>query len=459
MSLRSLAPRASKREGWSAMKVAVIGLIGLAGLSVYAAETFAPLFPFLISYDAPENATSVAHLLDAPAGKGGFIRVENGHFVNDKGRVKLHATNLTGPANFPTHEQADQTAARLARFGINCVRLHYFDAEYGNFMTEKETGLFGKGDALPKAFAADPAKPFRLDPDKVERQDYLIAALKKRGIYVDMNLHVARFPKGLSFFVSSMIASEKEYARQLLTRVNPYTRLAYTDDPCVAVIEINNENALFNNYHGGALDGLSEPYAGELRAKWNAWLRAKYGDTATMRSQWKWVATPLGSEQIAEGRFDGPVSVDGKTWILARGSAQAAVAAAGGVLKVDVAREGSEYFPKLFRTVSVKKDQAYTLSLKIRRAKGEGDAPLGLAVADATEGWRSLGVHQTVKVGPAWKTLTVPFIAAADSDRAQVQVTRFQAGAYEIDDLSFQSGASGAFDVSANTTRERISTT
>jgi hypothetical protein len=425
-----------------------IGLIGLMGLTwvTQAAEDFPPLFPFLISYDAPDNASSVAHLLDAPAGKQGFFRVENGHFVNDKGRVKLHATNLTGPANFPTHEQSDKVAARLARFGLNCVRLHYFDAEYGNFMTGKETGIFGKGGALPSAFQADPALPFRLAPEQVERQDYLIAALKKRGVYVNMNLHVARFPKGLSFFDPRMIASEKAYAKALLARVNPYTGLAYADDPCVAMVEINNENALFNNYHGGDLDHLPEPYAGEFRKQWNAWLGGTYGDTAAMRSAWKWVATPLGNEQIAEGGFAEPVAVDGKRWILSLGSASATAAAADGVFKIDVARGGDEFFPKLFRTVSVKKCQAYTLSLKIRRTKGAGAATLGLAVADAKDGWRSLGVHQTVKVGSAWKTLTFPFTAAEDSDRAQIQLTRFAAGAYEIDDLSFQSGATCALD-------------
>ncbi len=425
------------------------GMFGMVAWAVCAAETPAPLFPFLISYDAPDNASSMAHLLDAPAGKHGFVRVEGGHFVTDAGRIRFHATNLTGPANFPTHEQADKVAARLARFGINCVRLHYFDAEYGNFMTEKETGIFGKSDALPKAFAADPALPFRLDPDKVDRQDYLIAALKKRGIYVNMNLHVARFPKGLSFFDPLIIASEKEYAKQLLTRVNPYTKLSYADDPCVAVIEINNENAIFNNYHSGALDNLSERYAGELRKQWNAWLRSKYGDTATMRRQWQWVATPLGNEQIPEGGFGAPVAVDGKKWILAKGVSAATAATADGVLKLDVTREGDEFFPKLFRTVSVKKNQPYTLSFKIRRTQGAGTATLGLAVADAKDGWRSLGIHQKVGVGSAWKKLTLPFVAAEDSDRAQVQLTRFAPGAYEIDDLSFQSGAECAFSETA----------
>ena len=166
--------RTTIRGGW----VCVLGLIAN---SAAAAEP-PPLFPFVISYDAPDNASSMAHLLDAPAGKHGFIRVENGRFVNDAGPVRLHATNLTGPANFPTHEQADKLAARLARFGINCVRLHYFDAAYGNFMTEKETGIFGEDAELAGAISIRTRSTAGL-PDRGPRE-----ARHLRG----HNLHVAR---------------------------------------------------------------------------------------------------------------------------------------------------------------------------------------------------------------------------------------------------------------------------
>lgn len=428
-----------------------LGLLSRVSL----AEDFPPIFPFVISYDGPDNASSMAHLLDAPAGKHGFVRVDNGRFVTDAGPIRFHATNLTGPANFPTHAAADKLAARLARFGINCVRLHYMDDAYGNFMTPKEPGII----------ADDPTTQRNLDPAQLDRLDYMIAAFKKRGIYVNINLHVARslderdgFPaknqrpgldKGIDNFEPRMIELQKEYARKLLTHVNPYTGLAYTDDPCVAMVEINNENALFNQYHGGAIDRLPDPYAAEFRRQWNAWLSKRYASTEALVQAWHWVATPLCDQQIPEGSFAEPVTIDGKRWVLARGSSDAAGGASDGVLKIEVTRDGDEYFPKLFRTLSVKKGQPYTLAFKVRRVKGSGDVTLGLAVADAKEGWRSLGLHQTLKVGRDWKKIELAFVAGDDSDKAQFQLTRFKAGEYEIDDLSFQSGAKSDFDAAA----------
>lgn len=415
-------------------------------------KKFAPLFPFLISYSSPDNATSMAHLLDAPAGKHGFIRVENGRFANDAGPVRLHATNLTGPANFPTHAQADRLAARLARFGINCVRLHYMDDFYGNFRNEKEQGII----------ANDSSTQRNLDSSQIERLDYMIAAFKKLGIYVNINLHVARFwderdgftgkdkrpwaDKGLDNFEPRMIELQKEYASKLLTHINPYTGLAYSNDPCVAMIEINNENSLFSQFHNGAIDRLPDPYASEFRKQWNDWVHRKYQSDESLLKAWNWIEMPLKDEQIAEGNFNEHVSIDGKKWILSLGSAKASGGADEGTFKINVTQNGNEYFPKLYRCISVKKDQPYTISFKARRTKDPGEAILGMAVADQKNGWRSLGLTLQLSVDSTWKMFSYSFTALDDSDEAQFQLTRFKKGSYEIDDLTFQSGAVIEFD-------------
>ena len=73
--------------------------------------------------------------------------------------------------------------------------------------------------------------------------------------------------KSTSFFDSRLIELQKEYAQQLLTHLNPYTKLKYTEDPAVAIVEINNENAINVGFHA-----TSPFYQDELTSLYNQWL-------------------------------------------------------------------------------------------------------------------------------------------------------------------------------------------
>ncbi len=428
--------------------VATWGLVLTAVLvPVRADDAVRPLFPFVISYDGPDNATSMAHLLDAPAGQHGFVRVKDGHFATSAGPIRFHATNLTGPANFPAHEAADKLATRLARFGINCVRLHFMDTWYVNFMPKPTQAIL----------ADDTQTQRNLDPKQLEKLDYMIAAFKKRGIYVDVNLHVGRtlderdgfenakgLPwanKGVGQFVPRMIDLQKEYAKKLLTHVNPYTGNAYTDEPCVAMIEISNEDSLTRHYYDGTFDRLPDPYATELRRQWNVWLHKTYADAAVMQNAWKWRPEPLHDEQIPEGAFESPITFDGQAWRFEKGSGAGQAETDGGALTVEVTQDGGDFFAKVIRKLAVKKGQLYTLSFKIRRTQGTGPWRLSVAVATTQDGWRSLGLQDIVSVGNSWKRVTRVFEATEDSPQAHLQLTRFKVGRYELDDLSFQCGA------------------
>lgn len=284
------------------------------------ATDFYPMFPFVISYDGPDNASSVAHLIEAPAGKHSFIRVENGHFANDAGPIRFHATNLTGPANFPSHEASDKLASRLVRLGINCVRHHFMDTWYINFMTKPTQGILSD----------DTNTQRNLDPNQLEKLDYLISVLKKHGIYSNLNLHVGRtldkrdgfensegLPwanKGICHFEPRMIELQKEYAFKLLTHVNPYTGNAYTDEPCVAMIEINNESSLFRLYYTGVLDTIPDPYFSELRQQWNTWLHKKYNSAAMCQSAWQQgsVAAKTTSQDGSSARVSAKIFAENK---------------------------------------------------------------------------------------------------------------------------------------------------
>ncbi len=62
------------------------------------------------------------------AGASGFVKVENGHFVDGKGSgIRFFGTNLTFSSAFPDKKTAIMIAGRLKKLGMNVVRFHHMD--------------------------------------------------------------------------------------------------------------------------------------------------------------------------------------------------------------------------------------------------------------------------------------------------------------------------------------------
>jgi len=121
------------KRSMSRAAVAAFALLLGAG-SAHAEDVPPPLqagdglFPFVLPWDdASPGVANVAGLVPGPAGKDGTIRVEGGHFYAGDRRIRFLGVNLCFGANFPSHDAADKIAARLAKFGINCVRFHHMD--------------------------------------------------------------------------------------------------------------------------------------------------------------------------------------------------------------------------------------------------------------------------------------------------------------------------------------------
>jgi len=252
----------------------VFALLGVLPGCLLSAQTRGVMKRFSLNDVAAARQHSpvdVSFLLEAPAGKDGFIHVKGGHLVDGGGRrIRLWGVNVTdwspGSRQIPARKYAAYWAAILARYGVNCVRFQFLDLR-------APRGLISSKQASTQV----------LDPAQLNREDYFIAQLEKRGIYIDFNLLVGRpfadadgvvdakrlgqGAKGTSLFDKRLIELQKEYARELLDHRNPYTGRKYVDDPGVALVEINNEDAIDIGYRAP-----SPFYLHELTAMYNAWL-------------------------------------------------------------------------------------------------------------------------------------------------------------------------------------------
>lgn len=276
------------------------------------------LFPFVLPWDdASPSVTNISHWLHKPAGKFGHIRVgADGHLYAGNQRIRFLGVNLCFGACFPRKEDAEKIAARMAKFGINIVRFHHMDNQ-----------------TFPNGIRARNVSHTRdLDPEALDRLDYLIAQLKRNGIYVNLNLLVSRpfnaadgLPKEIEqlgwkerhivgFFYEPMIELQKEYARKLLTHRNKYTGLAYAEDPAVAFVEINNENGLIHAWLGNDIDTMPKVFQDELQRQWNAWLKARYGTTEKLHKAWGVREEPLGEEMLRNTNFEAGL----QDWVLER---------------------------------------------------------------------------------------------------------------------------------------------
>ncbi|MCG8432072.1 MAG: hypothetical protein MJA29_12985 [Candidatus Omnitrophica bacterium] len=236
-------------------------------------EWYPFVIPAKLDLNSPANIGKL--VLDAPAGKHGFVTVKDGHFYFEDGtRARFWGTNLCFGSCFPTRKQAKILAERLSFFGFNAVRLHHMD----HF---EPMGIFEDIDPVFK----DPQMKQTgvLSKRQLDRLDYFIYQLKQHGIYININLLVSRnftladdvtdanqldiAGKPLSIFDRRMIDLQKDYAQELLTHYNPYTKLTYAEDPAIAFIEITNENSLYTL----KFKKIPTYYAGLLEKLWTDW--------------------------------------------------------------------------------------------------------------------------------------------------------------------------------------------
>lgn len=240
-------------------------------------EVFMSKFiPYPFFHDDVPVDISFVFESEKPAGKHGYLKTAGRDFVFEDGvKVNFWGTNFNGAGCFPEHDYAKKLAKRLAKLGLNLVRMHQLDSEWHT----------------PNIFAFTKGKrpvDAHLDRESIDRLDYLIYCLKEEGIYVYMDMFTYRkfrsdegvenahaladAGKPYCCFNRRLIDLQKEFATELWTHENPYTKLKYCDEPAIVLAEIVNECELFYKKEDFEYD---EPYKSELLTKFGDWLAAR----------------------------------------------------------------------------------------------------------------------------------------------------------------------------------------
>ncbi|MDF2441182.1 MAG: hypothetical protein JWN98_2166 [Abditibacteriota bacterium] len=247
-----------------------------------------------------------SNLLDAPAGKYGFLQSKGEHFVWPNGkRARFWGINVANTSLMESDHDITQIINNFKTAGFNLVRLHHFDERGGIIDLQAKDSR-------------------RFLPDRLRKLDFWIHKARQAGLYVYLDLlDYRRFKEGdgvpnaeaigragrpYNVFDPRLIELQKEYAYKLLREhVNPYTGLAYVDDPAIVMLEIYDESGLF--MRRDVWRTMPEPYARRFKTMWNAWLRARYKTTQGLASAWTdayGVSTLTSGESLERGTVELP---------------------------------------------------------------------------------------------------------------------------------------------------------
>lgn len=214
------------------------------------------------------------------AGKDGFLKINGkGEFVFEKAPSRPVKFFCDMPQMVFLHtltpEKIERFADQVARGGYNIYRTQFLDYALMHLSTEDHV----------------------FNPKHLDAWDRFAAALKKRGIYLQLDLttswasfyatpnhwnHDAHAKRLRSRMYYDPAAREhwKKGVKLLLEHVNPYTGVALKDEPQVAIVQMRNEAGL--DFLMRTQDD-SDP---DIIIPFRNWLKKKYGTTEALRKAW-----------------------------------------------------------------------------------------------------------------------------------------------------------------------------
>ncbi len=241
----------------------------------------------------PGSVIGMESWLEKPAGKHGWLKIDNDKFVFADGTlVKFYGVNISWDDMACPHEEADRWNDKWAKYGVNLVRLH-------KFLNPSWAGILTTQDHMVP------------DPNEIKLFDYYHASAKKRGIYLGwspvfkmklspadkkrvLNYDEVMYvnPKQLIVYGLKNIAPDIQdlliaQTVNLLNRKNTVTGIRYADDPALAYIELHNEDDIFFPYDN--FENLEQSYPTYFKAfqqRFCQYLKKKYKTEQALKKAW-----------------------------------------------------------------------------------------------------------------------------------------------------------------------------
>jgi hypothetical protein len=235
-------------------------------------------FAFEPDADREDALFSLASLNEDEAGSKGYIVPEGEQFIHqDTGEVvRFWGVNAGGGIAEMDRPSIDRLAKFLARRGVNLIRYH-------------GTTYPGRGDLTVK------------DREKIDRTHYLVAAMKREGIYTCLSIYFPlwvrldeadgwagyddQIPFALLYFDPKFQEIYRNWWRDLMLAENPYTGMPLARDPAVAMAEIINEDSFFFwTFTPG--QNIPAEQMTTLNDQFGDWLAEKYGSEEDGLKRW-----------------------------------------------------------------------------------------------------------------------------------------------------------------------------
>lgn len=353
-------------------------------------------FPFN-AYSMSEDSLISAAFLNEPITEKNRIVVQGEHLYANGKRLRIFGTNLS---SFPSKENARFAAENLAAQGYNCIRFHHTDADWTNCFLKKS-----------------PSGKWIINNEQLDAFDYFFAELKKVGIYSNINLLTGRAmssadgfhkdidksrdmkgPHSLGFWYKPARDYQQNYAKELLTHVNPYTGLSYCDDPAVAIVEINNENGFLQSYLSGWIEDYTDTvFWEELEVQWNKWLLDNNYSLQKLTSTY--------NKSAAKGET--LITSDKQGYLEQHNGAKANLTLENGVHTIKITKNGQSNWHIQYGIsgLNISSDKTYTVKFS---AKASKDCNISVAVSQAHDPWHNAGLDKTINLSKQYTDFEIP---------------------------------------------------